>query len=496
MGHQVLYSQEDTIAAISTAYGEGGIGIIRISGKEALSILKTLFVAPGKREVAWHSRQLYYGYIQDPTTNQMVDEVMAVYMRAPHTYTCEDVVEIQSHGGMTVLGKILSLVFHSGARSAERGEFTRRAFLNGRVDLAQAEAVMDMIEASTDTARQMAAEQLSGRLSQGIAHIRKDLMDILVNMAVNMDYPDEDIEEMVYQDLGYQLEGISQKVEELLAGAARGQRLKEGVSISIVGQPNVGKSSLLNAILGEERAIVTSIPGTTRDAITEFINFDGVPVHLADTAGIRQATDEIERMGIHRSRQTMETADLVLFLVDGSRPLMEEDLEIGRSLAQKEAIVVLNKADLGCALSVEEAKSLVPGAPVLQVSLRPQGDRGETISEETPQEQKDFSQSSWIQVPEVEEAVKAIIQEVKTKVLGGATLPKESFTVTSARHRSLLEQAHRFLGDALMGVQLGEALDIIEIDVREAYESLGEILGESVGGDIVDQVFARFCLGK
>lgn len=496
MGNGILYSNEDTIAAVSTAYGEGGIGIVRISGPDSLSVLKKLFrfgrydasgvigdaaddaiAANGAEgigpDVEFESRHMYYGHIIDPESGDMVDEVLAVYMKGPHTYTCEDVVEINGHGSVAALRKILALTLSNGARMAEPGEFTRRAFLGGRLDLSQAEAVMDLIEAETDGSLSAAASQLSGRLSARIHELRKDLMDILVDMAVNMDYPDEDIEEIVYGKLSDSLNGLIERIRVLLATADTGRLLKDGLKVAIVGRPNVGKSSLLNALTGMERAIVTHVPGTTRDTITETIDLGGIPVRIMDTAGIRETSDEIERIGIERSRASVQEADLVFFVVDGSDALTDEDREIAKMLqeAGKKTLLLLNKQDLGGVLTEEDAVALLPGANVKLTQLRTGAADEGRVSE--------------------------VLEElVRGMVYSGSVKQKDAVMVTGARHEALLTAALQGLTDAAARTAEGEPLDLIEIDVHEAYDALGEIIGEAVAGDVVDQVFARFCLGK
>ena len=507
MSSQILYSNEDTIAAVSTAYGEGGIGIVRISGPDSLSVLKKLFRAGKYSETnsdaaaqerisviddanvaamdaavvkteagtttEFESRHMYYGHIIDPDTGEMVDEVLAVYMKGPHTYTCEDVVEINGHGSVAALRKILALALSHGARMAEPGEFTRRAFLGGRLDLSQAEAVMDLIEAETDGSLSAAASQLSGRLSARIHELRKDLMDILVDMAVNMDYPDEDIEEIVYGKLSDSLKGLIERIRVLLATADTGRLLKDGLKVAIVGRPNVGKSSLLNALTGMERAIVTHVPGTTRDTITETIDLGGIPVRIMDTAGIRETSDEIERIGIERSRASVQEADLVFFVVDGSDALTEEDREIAKMLqeAGKKTLLLLNKQDLGGVLTEEDAAALLPGAMVKLTQLRTGAADEGRVSE--------------------------VLEElVRGMVYSGSVKQNDAVMITGARHEALLTAALQSLTDAAARTAEGEPLDLIEIDVHEAYDALGEIIGEAVAGDVVDQVFARFCLGK
>lgn len=456
---------EDTIAAVATAYGEGGIGIIRISGEEALPILQEIFEFHGDTDT-FISRRMTYGKIIDKEKNQIIDEVLAVYMKGPKTYTAEDVVEINCHGSMVSLRKTLALVLRKGARLAEPGEFTKRAFLNGRLDLSQAEAVIDMIRAKTDKSFDVAVSQLEGRLSLKVEEIRQKLLDLLVDITVNIDYPDEDIEEMTYEKLEGSIVETQDMIEKLLATSSTGKMIREGIKIAIVGKPNVGKSSLMNGLLKETRAIVTDIPGTTRDTIEEVLSIRNIPVYLVDTAGIRETSDKVEKMGIEKSKEAFNQADFILFLLDGSRPLEEEDLQIMEFLKERKSLVLINKRDLGEAISIEEISAKLPASQVIEASLL----KGQGITE-------------------IEDAVEDL-------VYGGEIVQKESMMVNNVRHIELLQQAVKSLTDALHMSERREALDFIEVDVKNAYERLGEIIGETVSDDIINEVFARFCLGK
>lgn len=456
---------EDTIAAVATAYGEGGIGIIRISGEEALPILQEIFEFHGDTDT-FTSRRMTYGKIIDKEKNQIIDEVLAVYMKGPKTYTAEDVVEINCHGSMVSLRKTLALVLRKGARLAEPGEFTKRAFLNGRLDLSQAEAVIDMIRAKTDKSFDVAVSQLEGRLSLKVEEIRQKLLDLLVDITVNIDYPDEDIEEMTYEKLEESIVETQDMIEKLLATSSTGKMIREGIKIAIVGKPNVGKSSLMNGLLKETRAIVTDIPGTTRDTIEEVLSIRNIPVYLVDTAGIRETSDKVEKMGIEKSKEAFNQAYFILFLLDGSRPLEEEDLQIMELLKERKSLVLINKRDLGEAISIEEISAKLPASQVIEASLL----KGQGITE-------------------IEDAVEDL-------VYGGEIVQKESMMVNNVRHIELLQQAVKSLTDALHMSERREALDFIEVDVKNAYERLGEIIGETVSDDIINEVFARFCLGK
>ena len=452
---------EETIAAIATALGEGGIGIVRISGEEALPILRKIFRGRNTED-----KVLTYGHIYDNFTGDCVDEVMAVYMKGPHSYTAEDVVEIQCHGSIVSLRKILSLALRNGARLAEPGEFTKRAFLNGRLDLSQAEAVIDLIRAKSDASFDVALGQLEGKLGNVVREIRADILDLLVNITVNIDYPDEDIEELTYENLLSGLAQVKNKLTDLLATADTGRMLREGLSVSIIGKPNVGKSSLMNALLRETRAIVTEIPGTTRDTIEEMLSIRNIPVKLTDTAGIRQTEDIIEKIGIEKSKESFNQSDLVLFMIDGSRELDSEDEEILSHLGDRQVIVILNKLDLPQKVTSDQLRQRIPSAVILETSLK---------------EEKGIS--------EIEDAIADL-------VYGGQVKQKNSVLVTSVRHRNLLEQAASSVTDAISMAEIRQPLEFLEIDVNRAYELLGEIIGETVSGDVINEVFARFCLGK
>ncbi|MEE1038427.1 MAG: tRNA uridine-5-carboxymethylaminomethyl(34) synthesis GTPase MnmE [Eubacterium sp.] len=451
-----------TIAAIATAYGEGGIGIIRISGDKSEEILRKIFVSSFNIE----HRKLTYGNIVDPENGEMIDEVLAVLMKAPHTYTREDVVEINCHGSVVSLRKTLDLVLRMGARLAEEGEFTKRAFLNGRLDLSQAEAVIDIIRAKTDKSFDIAMGQLEGKLSKTVSSLRKDLLDLLVNITVNIDYPDEDIEEVVYDDLEKSLVKVNGEIEKLISTGNAGKIINEGLRVSIIGKPNVGKSSLMNALLNEDRAIVTSIAGTTRDTIEEKLSIRSIPIVLTDTAGIRETEDQIEKIGIEKSKESFNTADLVIFVCDMSKELESEDLEIISHIGDRKVIVLANKIDLEPKLTVAEIKKHITNATVIETSM----EDGRGIEE--------------------------IKDEIESLIYGGEVKQNNSLIISNARHLELLRGTKSSLDDAVNMVRMFEALEFIEVDVKKAYELLGEIIGETVSDDIINEVFARFCLGK
>ena len=458
---------EDTIAAIATAYGDGGIGIIRLSGPESKTIMDKIFVSKKNQyEESIVNKRLYYGHIVDPENKQEIDEVLSVYMKAPLTYTTEDVVEIYCHGSIVALRKTLSLALRNGARLAEKGEFTKRAFLNGRLDLSQAEAVIDIVKAKTDKSFDVALSQMEGALSERVREIRQVLMDLLVDITVNLDYPDEDIEEMTYQKLKKSILKIDDMIEKLLSTASTGRIIREGLQVTIIGKPNVGKSSLMNALLKEARAIVTEIPGTTRDTIEEVISIKDIPIKLTDTAGIRETEDQIERIGIEKSKESFNRADLIIFIVDGSNLLSQEDRRIISKIGDKKVIVLVNKTDLGLNIETEELENCLPEARLIKAAI-----------------------NKNIGVQELE-------QEMVSLVYGGEVKQEESLLVTNVRHRELLEKAKSAIEDAYVMAENSEALDFIEVDVKRCWELLGEIIGEAVTEDILEQVFARFCLGK
>ena len=456
---------EDTIAAVATAYGEGGIGIIRISGEKALSILEEVFEFAGETSQIVN-RRMTYGRIVDRENEQIIDEVLAVYMKGPKTYTAEDVVEINCHGSMVSLRKTLALVLRKGARLAEPGEFTKRAFLNGRLDLSQAEAVIDIIKAKTDRSFDVAMSQLEGALSLRVTEIRQKLLDLLVDITVNIDYPDEDIEELTYDKIEENILLIGEMIEKLLSTADTGRMIREGIRVAIVGKPNVGKSSLMNSLLRETRAIVTEIPGTTRDTIEEAISIRNIPVYLVDTAGIRETSDEVERLGIERSKAAFNEADFIIFIMDGSSAISDEDREIASYLDGRDSVILINKNDLERGFTNDDVRELVNDPVIIETSL---------INNE---------------------GIEEIENHIEELVYGGELSQHDSTMVNNVRHIELLKQSRDSLRDAMEMTLAREALDFIEVDVRNAYDLLGEITGETVSDDIINEVFARFCLGK
>ena len=452
----------DTISAISTAYGEGGIGIVRMSGSRSYEILSDIFDNIDKVE----NRKLTYGHIRDPRDGRTVDEVLVAYMKAPHTYTGEDVVEINCHGSMVALRKILDITLKEGASLAEKGEFTKRAFLNGKIDLSQAEAVIDLIKASSSSGYDVALSQLDGSFGKNISEIRQKLVDILVDITVNIDYPDEDIEEIVYENLRENIFKIKEDIDYLISTSDTGRILKDGIKIAIIGKPNVGKSSLMNRLLMENRAIVTDIPGTTRDVIQENMMIRNIPVILIDTAGIRETDDKIEKIGIEKSKETFNDADLILFLLNSGDVIADEDYNIMNRVTNKNVLVLLNKSDMDRKIETDRIKEILGDKTFLDTAM----ETGQGVEE-----------------------LKDIIEKMVYK---GNLKQDNSLIVTNARHLNLLRDASAFLEDSLKSIESNQPLEFIEIDVKNTYDDLGAILGEEVGDDILNEVFSRFCLGK
>ncbi|MEK7713065.1 MAG: tRNA uridine-5-carboxymethylaminomethyl(34) synthesis GTPase MnmE [Nitrospirota bacterium] len=464
---------DDTIAAISTPAGEGGIGIVRLTGKDSIKIADRLFhSSKGKTLSDSASHRIIYGFIKDSSTGETVDEVLVSIMRSPNTYTREDIVEINCHGGMSPLRNVLELAVKHGARLAEPGEFTKRAFLNGRIDLSEAEAVLDLIRAKTDESRRIALEQLRGRLSEKILNLREQLTKICVFIEAYIDFPEEDIELASRKEIIESAETILKELASLLKSYDEGRFFREGLAAAIVGKPNVGKSSLLNALLQKDRAIVTDTPGTTRDTIEEYLNINGLPLRIIDTAGIRESHDMAEKEGVKRSIRAMEDADLVIAVIDGSEPLKDEDIEVLGKTKGKNTIIVINKSDL---ISSEEQKSR----------------RAEVNSALS-------SYSS--RVINISAAKGDGIEELKDTVFQSSVKnwkeQKEGVIVTNLRHKIAIQAAYDSLKNGIKAIETDKPLEIIAIEFRDALDRLGEIVGAVTTDDILNRIFSDFCIGK
>ena len=462
----IKQEQEETISAVCTALGEGAIGIIRVSGEKALAVGEQIFkAASGKKLAAYAPNTLVYGHVLD-TDGSVVDEVMAVYMKAPHSYTAEDVVEIQCHGGVRSLQKILALSYAAGARPAEPGEFTKRAFLNGRIDLVQAEAIMDIIKSRSDAALKVAVRQQEGQLSKQVCGLRRELLDVIVNLEAVIDYPEDDIEEITFGNVLTEVNKTVGGVKKLLENAHTGKILREGLKVAIIGKPNVGKSSFLNFLLKEDRAIVSEFAGTTRDVIEEQFLLGGVPLVLADTAGIRDTEDYVERIGVEKSRRILSEAELAIVVLDGSQPLADEDREILELVKGRRYVIIINKSDLGSADVKADLPEEFKTAPVIELSAKT-GEGFEAFTE-------------WLQ----------------KFVYGDDRHLGDGIYVQNARHERLLQNALASMNDALAAAEAHLPYDCIMIDLRNAAEYLGEITGDAVRDEIINEIFSKFCIGK
>lgn len=457
----------ETIAAISTPPGEGAIGIVRLSGEEAIEIANRIYQLGSKQLVNQDSHTIHYGHIINPKTNKMIDEVMVTVMRGPKTFTREDIVEINCHGGIIGVNNVLQTVLQNGARLAEPGEFTKRAFLNGRIDLSQAEAVMDLIRAKTDKAMHVALDQLDGNLSNLIRNLRTEILDTLAQVEVNIDYPEyDDVEEMTAKLLIEKAKQVKAQIQQLLETASQGKILREGLATAIIGRPNVGKSSLLNYLLKEEKAIVTDIAGTTRDVIEEYVSVRGVPLKLIDTAGIRETEDIIERIGVERSRKALVDADLILLVFNQSEPLTDEDKALIEATDQNNRVVILNKMDLPTQLDLEELEALVGKETIVKTSVLTQM------------------------------GVDVLEKKIADLFFSGNTGEKDATYVSNVRHIALLNDAEEALDDVIDGIESGMPVDLVQIDMTRCWDLLGEITGDSVQDELLTQLFSQFCLGK
>lgn len=458
----------DAIAAVATAIGSCGIGIIRISGPDAFAIGDRLFESPSGATSSFPSHTVHYGSLVHPVSRELIDKVLLTTFRAPASYTGEDTIEISCHGGIVTLGKALEAAYDAGAQPAGPGEFTKRAFLNGRLDLAQAEAVNDIIRARTDDAQRQALRQLGGALSSEVSKITESILSILARIEAAVDFP-EDVEEPDYRALALEIETLARNIDRLIATSDRGRIYREGISLAIIGRPNVGKSSLLNALLRHARAIVTPIPGTTRDVIEESIDIRGIPVVAADTAGLRVAADEVERIGVELTERTMAAAGLILLVLDASIGITDEDSKILYGLAAP-TLIVLNKIDLVSDKNkieiIGQIERKLPNIVAIPVSA-----------------------ASGLGIEELED-------KIAEAVMGGEISHGEGALVTNLRHKQALIAAKESLDTALVTIEQSMPVDFLSVDLIAARINLGDITGDTASADLIDRIFEDFCIGK
>jgi len=455
----------DTIAAISTAVGEAGIAVIRVSGPDSIAEVDNIFRSKTKLTEA-ESHTVHYGHIVDPELGERVEEVLVTVMRAPRSFTTEDVVEISTHGGVISVKRVMDLLLQQDIRLAEPGEFTKRAFLNGRIDLSQAEAVIDLIRSKSDRAFSVALKQVEGQLSDQIQKLRHTLVETLAHIEVNIDYPEHDVESLTAEFIKEKSTEVMQGITKLLKTAEQGKILREGITTAIVGRPNVGKSSLLNALAHTNRAIVTDIPGTTRDVIEEFVTINNIPLKLLDTAGIRETMDVVERIGVERSKHAVTEADLILLVLNGSEPLHEDELELMEQIRGRQSIVIMNKMDLPQQLDKDVLLRYYPEDLIVPMSVKTQ------------------------------EGVDALEAAISQLFFSGSIETADLTYVSNVRHIALLKKAYKSLQDAYDAAEQLIPIDMIQIDVRLAWEQLGEIIGDTASESLLDQIFSQFCLGK
>ena len=456
----------DTITSISTPMGEGAIGIVRLSGPQAVEIADKLY--KGKHLLNYvPSHTINYGHIIYPESKEVVEEVMVSVLRAPKTFTREDIIEINCHGGILTINRVLELTMTYGARMAEPGEFTKRAFLNGRIDLSQAEAVMDFIRSKTDRTSKVAMNQIEGRLSDLIKKQRQSILEILAQVEVNIDYPEyDDVEDATTEFLLEQSKEIKQEINRLLDTGAQGKIMREGLSTVIVGKPNVGKSSMLNNLIQDNKAIVTEVAGTTRDVLEEYVNVRGVPLRLVDTAGIRETEDIVEKIGVERSRKALSQADLILFVLNNNEALTQEDYTLYEVVKNEDVIVIVNKMDLEQNIDINEVKDMIGDTPLIQTSMLKQ------------------------------EGIDELEIQIRDLFFGGEVQNQDMTYVSNSRHISLLKQARQTIQDAIDAAESGVPMDMVQIDLTRTWEILGEIIGETASDELIDQLFSQFCLGK
>lgn len=456
---------EDTIAALSTPYGTGGISIIRISGEKAFEVADKIFISSKPME-ALASHTITYGKIIDPSTKETVDEVLLSKMSKPQTFTREDVVEINCHGGIVVVNRVLELLFKYGARPAEAGEFTKRAFLNGRIDLSQAEGIIDLINSKTVESSKAAVSHLEGRLAQKLREIRGVLVNLLAHIDVTVDYPEHDIEEITGEMVFNDLNKIKEQLNTLAATFQRGKILREGINIAIVGKPNVGKSSLLNQLAGNTRAIVTDIPGTTRDTIEEYINIKGIPAKIIDTAGIRETGDVVEKIGVEKALKAIEEADLIIMVIAADTGIQEEDIEVLQNIKGRKSIMLINKIDLVDEQKVDIIRNRLDFDIVLEASVAQ------------------------------DQGVEGLEEKIADMFLKGDIVQNNEILLTNARHKNLVDRAINDIDQALNSYNMGMPLDMITIDIKNSADNIGQITGESIDEAVMHNIFSRFCIGK
>lgn len=462
----VTMMDSDTIAAVATAAGESSVGIVRVSGPDAGRVVGRLFRTQSGTPLNLDKRTFSYGVVRDSHRGDAIDECILLWMPHPHSYTAEDVAEFQVHGGIQLVQQVLKSTLEAGARLAEPGEFTKRAFLNGRIDLSQAEAVMDLIRSKTERAAQTALGQVKGHLRDTIIQLRKQLLELQAHVEVTIDYPEHDVESVACDHVVHVGSHLTREVGDLLASARVGQVLREGVATAILGRPNVGKSSLLNALLKRDRAIVTDIPGTTRDVLEEYVNVRGLPFKLIDTAGIRETEDVVEQLGVTRSREMVHSAELVIVLINGSEQLQQDDLLLLEETHDLNRIIAVNKVDLPRAVADDEMERLVGSSPLVLISAKEH------------------------------EGLATLEEQMERLVLGGSVDAADLTYMTNARQTKLLAEAKDDLEGAVDAASAGATLDIIAVQLQAAYSSLGLVIGEEVGEDLLNEIFSRFCLGK
>lgn len=455
----------DNIAAISTAVGEAGIAVIRVSGPDSITEVERIFKSKKPLHLV-DSHTVHYGHIIDPDSKEHIEEVLVTVMRAPRSFTTENVVEISSHGGVISVKRIMDLLLQLNIRVAEPGEFTKRAFLNGRIDLSQAEGVMDLIRSKSDRAFSVALKQVEGSLSSKIKDLRHTLVETLAHIEVNIDYPEHDVESLTSEFIKEKSSFVMNEIAKLLKTAEQGKILREGITTAIVGRPNVGKSSLLNTLAQDNRAIVTDIPGTTRDVIEEFVTINNIPLKLLDTAGIRETMDVVEKIGVERSRTAFSEADLILMVVNASEPIHDDEIELLEQIKGRQAIIVMNKIDLPTQANREILERYVDPELIVPMSVK------------------------------AEEGIDALEAAISQLFFSGSLESADLTYVSNVRHISLLKKANQSLRDAYDAAEQYIPIDMIQIDVRMAWEHLGEIVGDTAHDALIDQIFSQFCLGK